>query len=204
MQPAGGDEHDLIARREVLAHDRAVPVGNRADGGARQLDVVLGEHPRQRRRLAPAPHAARIRARAAPALEQRLRALALQIPLRGAGSEVRVHDERQRADAAEVVHNRRDGVVGDVSEAVDPLLFEHVAGDDRLRAEPLEDERKRLRAELEHERGLATRGVERAPAARRQQRGRRQRLGHRQALAGVERVVVDSGRAVGVVFAHRR
>ena len=52
-----------------------------------------------------------------------LGALGLAVPLRGAGREVRVDDERQRADAAEVVEDRGDGVIGDVGEAVDALAL---------------------------------------------------------------------------------
>src|ERR1019366_3708587 len=129
--------------------------------------------------------------------------LALRVPLRGAGGEVRVDHERQGPHAAEIVEDRRHGVIGDVGETVDALAFEHVPGDDRLRAQPLDDEGKRLPAQLEHECGLPARGVERAPAPGLQERRRRQGLGHGQSLAGVERVVVNPGRTVaGALIAH--
>ena len=153
----------------------------------------------------PAPGAAGVEAGALPALEQRCGALAVGVPLRGAGGEVGVDDERQRADAAEVVEDRGDRVVGDVGEAIDPMALQHVARDDRLRAEALHHERERATVEVEHERGLAARGVARPPAARVDQRGGGESARHRHALAVVERVVVDARRlVVGRSGCHRR
>ena len=205
VQPAGGNEHDLVARAEVLAEDRGPSPRHGAHGGARQLDLALVEQPGQRRRLSAAPHAAGVGAGASPPLQQGGGALALQVPLRDAGCEVGVHDEWQRAAAAEIVEDRRDRIVGDVPEPVDALALEHLAGDDRLRAQALDDERECLLSELEHERGLAPRCVEGAAAARQQQRRGRQGLCHRQPLAGIERAIVHARRAVAAASgAHQR
>ena len=131
-------------------------------------------------------------------------ALAVLVPARVAGGEVGVDDERQGPHADEVVEDRGDRVVGDVVEAVDALLLEHRTGDQRLRAEPLEHQRERALAELEHERRLAAGGVEGPAPARAEQRGGRQGAQHRQALGGVERVVVDARVAIaGALCAHR-
>ena len=71
-----------------------------------------------------------------------------------------------------------------------------LTGDDRLRAEPLNHERERLLADLEHERRLATGLIDRAASPLRQQPRGGQCLGQGIALAGVERLVIDAGLAV--------
>ena len=203
VQAARAHQQDLIARAKLLSEDRRRAGRHGAHRRARQLDVALGHQPRQRRRLASPPRAASIRAALAPALEQRLRSLGLAVPVGGARREVRVHHQRQRARTAEVVDDRRDRVVGDVREAVAAVALLHLARDHRLRAEPLEHERKRASLELEHERRLAPRGIQRARPMRREHRRGRQRLGHRQALARVERGVVDARVAIACARAPR-
>ncbi len=47
MQPAGGHEHDLIARLELLPEDRRAALGHYAHSGTRELDVPLIEQPGQ-------------------------------------------------------------------------------------------------------------------------------------------------------------
>ena len=73
----------------------------------------------ERGRLAPAPRALGVVAGAAPPGKQRVGALGVLVPRARAGGEVGVDDERQSADADQVVEDGGDGVVGDVVEAVD-------------------------------------------------------------------------------------
>ncbi len=197
MQAARADEHDLITRSELARQGSARAQRAATPTAAPASSMSRGStQSRQRRRLAPAPGAAGVVAGAAPALQQRLRARGVRVPLRRARGEVSVDDEWQRADAAEVVEDRRDRVVGDVGEAVEAAALEHLASDDRLRAEALDDERERAAIQLEHERRLAPGGINCPPTTRAEQRGGGERLGHCQALARVERGVVHAGLAV--------
>ena len=107
------------------------------------------------------------------------------------GREIGVHHERERADAAQIVDDRRHRVVGDVVERAHAELLLDLPGDDRLGPEPFDDERERLPTGLERERRLAPGLVERAPAGGTQKLRGCERLGQRVALAGVERAVVD-------------
>ena len=70
-------------------------------------------------------------------------AILLAIPLRRARGEVRVDHQRQRAHAAEVVDDRRHGVVRHAVEAVHAELLLDLARDDRLGPKSLDDEAER-------------------------------------------------------------
>ena len=118
------------------------------------------------------------------------------MPVGAAGREIRVHHDRQGADARDVVHDRGDGVDRDVGEAVLARLLEPVAREDRLRAEALNDERELLATELEHERARPARFLDHAPAVGGDQRRRGLSVPDRGALALVEDVVVDARLAV--------
>ena len=206
MQPAGGHEHDLIARRKLARRGSASDPRARTPTAAPASSMSRSSSSPGSDGDSPPPHAqpASAHARRQPS-SSAVGARGLRVPLRGARGEVGVDHERQRAHAAEVVEDRRDGVVGDSAKRLTPCSSSTCRRDDRLRAESLDHERERPPAELEHERRLSPRSVERAAARRREQRRGRQRLGHRQALGRVERVVVHARRAVaGTIPAHRR
>ena len=196
MKAVARDDHDLVARSEVGTEDRTAALGDDPDRAAGELYVVGRDQPGQRRRLAASPGGAGVDARLSPAGEQPAVAVLVRVPVGRSGREVGVHDQRHRADAAQIVDDRRHRVVRDVVERAQAELLLYLSRDDRLGPESLDHERERLPAGLEHERGLASRLVHSPAAGRGQQPGRRERLGQRVALAGVERVVVDPGRTV--------
>ena len=75
MQPVAVDEHDLVARGQLLAEDRRAAAGDEADRAAGQLDLGRVDQLGKRRRLASSPRRAGVHARLAPTGEQRSMAI---------------------------------------------------------------------------------------------------------------------------------
>ena len=119
------------------------------------------------------------------------------VPLRSPGREVGVDDQRQRADAAEVVDDRRDGVVGDVGEVVLALLSSTCRAMIDLVPRPSTTKAKACSPSSNTNAGSPRDSSSARPPLPASSGEVDKRLGHRQALAGVERVVVHAGRAVG-------
>ena len=197
MDPGAREQHDLVAGIEPLAEDRLTARGDLSDGGPRELDLMLVHQFRQRGRLAAPPRAAGVDARVVPAIDELLVPVPVAEPIRLAGGEVGVYDERARADAAEIAQDRADRVVGHVPKTVDPELLGDGARDDRLCAQALEHLGEALTARrLEHERGLPAGGlIDPSPAAL-ERSGGLERTQHGVALAAVEDRIVHPGFAV--------
>src|SRR5207248_6252216 len=119
------------------------------------------------------------------------------------GREVGVDDERERADAAEIVDDRGDRVERNIGEAVHAKLLHRLTGDDRLGPEPLDDEREAPPTQFEYERRLAARLVDRLAVRLDETRGG-QGGGQRAPLARVEGGVVDARPVVSVGRGHGR
>src|SRR6185295_14650039 len=103
MQPAARDEDDLVTGGEGFAEDRFATVRRHANGRSCQFNV-LGTHEFwQHRRLAAAPGGASIVAGSPPTLQKCVCPITVDIPVRGPGGEVGVHNERESANAAQVV-----------------------------------------------------------------------------------------------------
>ena len=99
-----------------------------------------------------------------PAANERFRALAVVEPVGAAGRPVRLDDERRGADGDQVVDRHRDRVLGDAGVVVAAGERGHLVGDERLRAEALDDAREVERADIEHIGRFAARRLDFAEA----------------------------------------
>ena len=202
MQAAASYEHNLITRRQRGAEDRPTAGRHGADRASGELDLGSRDHPGQRWGLAASPRRTGVDAGALPSREECGLPRLVLVPVRGAGGEIGIDHEREGAHAAEVVDDRRDGVVGDVRERLDAELVLELSRDHRLGAEALDHERERLAGELEHERRLAPGLVEGLAAAGAEQPRGGEGRAQRSPLAGVESVIVDARSAVRRRRAH--
>ena len=101
-----------------------------------------------------------------PAGDQLRSALAVGEPVGAAGGPVGLDDERRRADGDQVVDRHRDRVLGDAR--VSALAGErgHRVGDERLRAEALDDAGQVERADIDDVGRFAARRFDLAEAVR--------------------------------------
>ena len=169
MQTSTRHQHDLVARRQIGPEDGAPSGWHDADCASREFDLRSGDKLRQGRRLSAPPCCACVNTGLPPTCKESGFPALVFVPLRRSGREVSVDDQRQRADATEVVHDRRNRVVCDVGEWSGAELGLDLTRDDRLGAQTLEHEAKGATRDLKDESGLSARLIDRPTAACMQQ-----------------------------------
>ena len=196
MDAARGQQHDGIARAELLAQRQPFLRVDQPGARGRQVDAAGFDDAGQRRRLAATPgHAAEV-ARTLPARHQGLRTCRVGKPVGAARRPVGLHDQRRRADGDQVVDGHGDGVLRNRVVVAAAGEARHLVGHQRLRAQAFDDAGQVERADIHHIGRLAPRVAHFAEAMRLQvhRRGRRGTLrGH---LQRVDQLVVDAGLAI--------
>ena len=204
MDAARGEQHDRVAGASASPSDRRVfgltmPV-QAAARSMRPLSTMpasAGVSPPPQA----TPHGSQARFQPSTSACGALRVVE---PVGAAGGPVRLDDERRGADGDQVVDRHRDRVLGDAGVEAAAGERGHLVGDERLRAEALDDAREIERADVDHIGRLAARRLDFAEAVAVEVGAGRERGALGVELERVDARVVDAGSAVAERAGRRR